>query len=348
MTAATSVPPVASRRLGAAGASATLWVVSIAVIVVAGIGGLALGSYSIPLGVVVDALLAFDPTDGDHVIVWHSRIPRVTLGLLVGAALGVAGVLMQSITRNPLADPGILGVNAGASAGIVLAIAYLGVVDTLGYVWFAFAGAAVATIVVYLLGTARRSGATPVRMALAGAAVTMAIGALTSIVLVSNEPTFLRFRYWVVGTLQGRSFEVILAVLPFIILGLVVAMALVRVLDAMVLGEQTARGLGVNVGVARAASAVAIVLLAGAATAAAGPIAFVGLAAAHIVRAIVGPSHTLLLPGALVAGPALVLCADLLGRIAVAPGELQTGIAVAILGGPLFIALVRSRRLASL
>jgi iron complex transport system permease protein len=325
-----------------------LVVVAGVVVVVAGVAGLAVGSHRIDPGEVVRALLAYDPTNSDHVVVRQARVPRVALGLLVGAALGVAGLLMQSVTRNPIADPGLLGVNAGAAAGIVIAIAYLGVATPLGYVWFAFAGAALAAVMVYLLGSARRGAATPARMALAGAALSMSIGAVTSIVLVSNEPTFLRFRYWAVGTLQGRGTDVLLAVAPFVLAGLVLAAGLVRVLNTLTLGDDTARSLGARVAWARAGSAVAVVLLAGAATAAAGPIAFVGLASAHIVRSVVGPDHRLLLPGVLVTGPALLLTADVIGRVAVAPGELQTGIAVAVLGGPLFIALVRSRRMAAL
>ncbi len=325
-----------------------LVLVGLVVVGVAGVAGLAFGSHQIDPADVVAAFVAYDPTNSDHVVVRQSRVPRVALGLVVGAALGVAGMLMQSITRNPIADPGLLGVNAGAAAGIVIAIAYLGVVTPLGYVWFAFAGAAVAAVLVFVVGSARRSAATPARMALAGAALTMAISAVTGMVLVSNEPAFLRFRYWSVGTLQGRGTDVLAAVLPFVLAGLLLAAGLTRVLNTLALGDDSARGLGVHATRARIGSAVAVVLLAGAATAAAGPIGFVGLACAHIVRSIVGPDHRLMLPGVLVTGPALLLSADLVGRVAVAPSELQTGIAVAVLGGPLFIALVRSRRLAAL
>lgn len=350
MTAVATPPPVAAsqQRPGADRRARRVILVACAVIVVAGLGGLAFGSHPIPVSEVIQAFTTYDAADGDHIVVRQARVPRVLLGLLVGAALGVAGLLMQSFTRNPLADPGLLGVNAGAAGGVVVAIAYLGVTETQGYVWFAFAGAAAAAVAVYLLGAAHRSAATPVRMTLAGAAFSMAMGAVTGMVLVSNEATFLRFRYWSVGTLQGRGLDVIGAVAPFVAVGLVLAFTLVRMLDAVAMGEETARGLGTNIAMARGGAALAVVLLAGAATAGAGPIAFVGLAAAHIVRAIVGPSHRLLVPCVLVVGPAMLLSADLVGRLAVAPGELQTGIAVAVLGSPLFIALVRSRRVASL
>ncbi len=341
-------PSASSGRTGSARRAVLLIGAGLAVIVLAGAAGIILGSHRIEPAVVIQALTAPDPTNSDHVVVLHSRIPRVLLGLVVGAALGVAGALMQSFTRNPLADPGLLGVNAGAAAAVVFAIAFLGVVEIGGYVWFAFLGAGIGAVVVYLLGVAHRSGATPARMALAGAAVSMAIGAATGIVLISNEATFQRFRYWVVGTLQGRGVDVVLTVVPFIVVGLVIAMLLARPLNAVALGEETARSLGTNLALTRAGTVAAVVLLAGAATAAAGPIAFVGLAAPHIVRALVGPDHRLLLPGVLVVAPAVLLLADVAGRVAVAPAELQTGITVAILGGPLFVALVRSRRMAAL
>lgn len=346
MTVAVRTSPV--RAPGTSRRAATLYLICAVVILTSAVAGIAIGSHTIAPADVWSALVAYDPTVSDHVVVVQSRLPRVVLGLVVGAALGAAGLLMQSITRNPIADPGLLGVNAGAAAGIVFAIAYLGVSTPMGYLWFAFAGAAIAAVAVHMLGSARRSAATPARMALAGAALTMAISAVTGMVLVSNEPVFLRFRYWSVGTLQGRGLDVAAAVGPFVAAGVLLALALAPVLNTLTLGEEAARSLGARVGLARGGAALAVVLLAGAATAAAGPIAFVGLAAAHIVRSVVGPDHRLLVPGVLLAGPALLLSADVLGRIAVAPAELQTGIAVAVLGGPLFIALVRSRRLASL
>ncbi len=201
---------------------------------------------------------------------------------------------------------------------------------------------------VYLLGSAHRSAATPVRMALAGAAVAIVLTALTRSVLLSNERAFDDFRFWAVGSLQGRSFEVILTVLPLVLAGVLLCLLLGPALNAVALGEQTSRALGANPALVRAGAALAVVLLAGAATAAAGPIGFVGLAAPHIVRSVVGPDQRLLLPATLVVAPAFLVTADVLGRWAVAPAELQTGIAAAVLGGPVFVALVRSRRMASL
>lgn len=321
---------------------------SLAVLVVAGIGGLAIGSHPVPVSSVVEALTDYDPTNNDHLIVVKSRVPRLVLGIVVGLALGMAGALMQAVTRNPLAEPGLLGVNAGAAFAVVIAIGYLGVVTVGGYLWFAFAGAAISSVVVYLLGTAHRSQATPVRMALAGAAVSVLLAALTNSLLLSNQAAFNRFRYWAVGSLQGRDLEVTTTVLPFVAIGVVITLLLIRPLNAVALGEDASRALGVNPALTRAAAALAVVLLAGGATAAAGPIGFVGLAAPHIVRALVGPDQRLLLPAVLVVAPAFLVAADTLGRWVIAPGELQTGIAAAILGGPVFVMLVRSRRMASL
>ncbi|MFI7160937.1 FecCD family ABC transporter permease [Rhodococcus erythropolis] len=348
MSASSQSRTEAPLRSGTAARAGLLVVASVVVIVLASVGGLVLGSRNIPVATVLDAILSYDTGNNEHLVVIGSRLPRTILGLVIGAALGLAGALMQSITRNPLADPGLLGVNAGASAAVVIAIAYLGVTSVGGYLWFALAGAAVASVGVYMLGSAHRSAATPARMALAGAAVATAITALTSMVLISNEAAFNQFRFWAVGSLQGRGGDVIVTVLPFIAIGIVLSLLLIRPLNAIALGEDVAKGLGARTGPARAGSAVAVILLAGAATAAAGPLGFVGLAAPHIVRSVVGPDLRLLLPCVLVVAPAFLLLADVLGRVVTAPGDLQTGIAVAVLGGPLFVALVRSRRVASL
>ena len=253
-------------RSGTAARAGLLVLVSIVVIVLASVGGLVIGSRNIPVSTVLDAVLSYDAGNNEHLIVIESRLPRTILGLVVGAALGLAGALMQSITRNPLADPGLLGVNAGASAAVVVAIAYLGVTSVGSYLWFALAGAAVASVGVYMLGSAHRSAATPARMALAGAAVATAIMALTSMVLISNEAAFNQFRFWAVGSLQGRGGDVIVAVLPFVIVGIVLSLLLIRPLNAIALGEDVAKGLGASTGPARVGSAVAVILLAGAAT----------------------------------------------------------------------------------
>jgi iron complex transport system permease protein len=309
--------------------------------------GMTVGSHPIPAATVIEALTDFDPTNNAHLIVVHSRLPRTALALLVGVSLGLAGLLMQSITRNPLADPGLFAVNAGASAAVVAAI-ILGVATPAGYVWFAFAGAALASVAVFLLGTARRSAATPVRMALAGAAISVALAAVTDMVLLSHDTLFNQFRFWAVGSLQGRGLDVAAVVAPFLSVGVLLALVLARPLNVTALGDDAARGLGARPGLIRAGAALAVVLLAGGATAAAGPIGFVGLAAPHIVRTVVGNDHRYLVPGVLLTAPAFLLLADVAGRWIVAPAELQTGLAAAVLGGPIFVAIVRSKRMSAL
>jgi ABC-type Fe3+-siderophore transport system permease subunit len=282
------------------------------------------------------------------VIVRRLRVPRTALGLLVGLALGVAGALMQGHTRNPLGDPGLLGVTAGASLAVVLAIAWFGIGTPSGYVWFAFAGALVGTVLVYVIGSAGRGGPTPVTLALAGAALSALLYALVRAVLVSDQQTLDSFRFWVVGALAGRGADVAWQVAPFIVIGLVLAIANAPALNLLGLGEDVARGLGQRIWPARIVGLTAITLLCGAATAACGPIAFVGLVVPHAVRAVTGPDHRWLIPCSGLLGAALLLSADVLGRVVARPGELQVGIVLALVGAPFFIALVRRRRTASL
>jgi iron complex transport system permease protein len=308
---------------------------------------IAAGAKAIPLHVVFDALWNADRST-DQQIVHGLRVPRTLLGLGAGAALGLAGTLMQALTRNPLADPGILGINAGAAAAVVAAISFLGLSGFGAYVWFAFAGAAVTSVVVYGLGSAGRSGADPVRLALAGTAVAFALVAFTQAVITLDAVAFDEFRYWIVGSLAGRPMTLVIQVLPFLAVGAMLAFGVAGALNALALGDDTGRALGVGVGRARAVSALAIVLLCGAATAAAGPIAFVGLAIPHAVRGLVGTDLRWVLPYAMLLAPVLLLLADVVGRTVVSPSELPVGIVTAFVGGPVFVALVLRRRIAQL
>lgn len=321
--------------------------VAAGVLGVVAVASLAIGSKSIPFSEAMAAFWSFDGSN-DHLIVRSLRLPRTLIGLGAGAALGLAGALMQGITRNPLADPGILGVNAGASLAVVIAIHSFGIDDLSIYVWFAFVGAAVASVVVYGLGALGRDGATPVKLAITGAAVSALLGAFTTTVLLLDAATLDQFRFWVVGSLAGRDAEVLRQVLPFLVAGSVLALASVRAINTLSLGEDVAKSLGARVGRARAGGAVAVVLLTGAAVAAAGPIGFVGLTVPHVARAITGPDHRWLLPWCLVLAPILLLSADVVGRVIARPAELQVGIVTAIVGAPFFIALVRRRKLAEL
>jgi iron complex transport system permease protein len=255
---------------------------------------------------------------------------------------------MQGHTRNPLGDPGLLGVTAGASLAVVLAISLLGVSTPAGYVWFAFAGALAGTVLVYAIGSAGPGGATPVTLALAGAALSALLYALVRALLVGDSQTLDSFRFWVVGALAGRGADVAWQVAPFIVAGVVLAMTNAPALNLLGLGEDVARGLGQRIWPARVVGLSAITLLCGAATAACGPIAFVGLVVPHVVRAVTGPDHRWLIPGSGLLGAVLLLTADVVGRVVARPGELQAGIVLALLGSPFFIALVRRRRTAGL
>ncbi|MDK3255370.1 FecCD family ABC transporter permease [Blastococcus capsensis] len=336
-----SAPRLRARRLG------TLLLLLV-LVVAAVLVSIAVGTRSIGIGEVWGALLDSSPDTDEAVIVRELRVPRTVLGFMVGAALAVAGALMQGHTRNPLGDPGVLGVTAGASLAVVLAISLLGITTPGGYVWFAFAGALVSMVLVYAIGSAGRGGATPVTLALAGAALSALLFALVRAIVVADEQTLDSFRFWVVGSLAGRDAAVSWQVAPFLAVGLVLALVNAPALNLLGLGEDVARGLGQRIWLARAVGLAAITLLAGAATAAAGPIAFLGLVVPHAVRALTGPDHRWLLPCSALLGAALLLVADVVGRIVARPGELQVGIVLALIGAPFFIALVRRRRTAGL
>ncbi|SNS03620.1 iron complex transport system permease protein [Geodermatophilus saharensis] len=326
-----------------------LGVVLLLVLVVAACAAsIAVGTRPLGLETVWTALTDRSLRTEEAVIVWDLRVPRTVLGLLVGAALGVSGALMQGHTRNPLGDPGLLGVTAGASFAVVLAITLLGVGTPSGYVWFAFAGALAGTVAVFVLGSVGRGGATPVTLALAGAALSALLFALVRALLVSDSDSLDAFRFWVVGALAGRGADVAWQVAPFIAAGLVLALLNAPALDLLGMGEDVARGLGQRVWLARGLGLAAVTLLAGAATAACGPIAFVGLVVPHAVRAFTGPAHRWLVPCSGLLGAVLLLSADVLGRVVARPGELQVGIVLALVGSPFFVALVRRRRVATL
>jgi iron complex transport system permease protein len=306
---------------------------------------LAVGARAVPPAEVWSALVAFGGSEGETVV-RSLRVPRTLLGLAAGCALGLAGALAQGHTRNPLADPVLLGVGGGASLATVVAIR-LGMTEPLGYVWFALAGALAVSVLVFVLAAGgRRSASAPLTLALAGVTVsTLLVGLITGLLLL--EPSTLDgYRFWVVGSIAGRGADVLLAVLPFLAVGAVVALAQGPVLNALGLGDDVARGLGLRVGRARLAGVAAITLLTGGAVAACGPIAFVGLVAPHVARAFTGPDHRWLIPLSGAIGAVLLLVADVLGRVVARPGELQVGVALAFVGAPFFIALVRRRRLA--
>lgn len=335
-------PLVRSRRLRALGLA-----VAGAVACVVVLASIAYGSKPIPVGDVLAAIFSFDGSN-DHLVIRSLRVPRTIVGLGVGSALGIAGAVMQGVTRNPLADPGILGVSGGASLAVVVGIYVFGVGSLTGYVWFAFAGAAIVSVLVYGLGSMGRDGATPVKLALAGSAVAAFLGSITTTILLIDVATLDQFRFWVVGSIAGRDGAVAAQVLPFLGVGALLAFGSARALNSLSLGDDVARSLGLRVGVARVVAACSVVLLCGGATAAAGPIGFVGLTVPHVARAITGPDYRWVLPYSAVLAPILLLSADIAGRVVARPGELQVGIVTSLVGAPFFIALVRRRRLAQL
>lgn len=304
---------------------------------------LAVGARSLPLAEVWHGLLSEDSPA--YAIVRQMRLPRTLLGLLVGAALGVAGALMQSVTRNPVADPGLLGVNAGAAAAVVTAIALFGVTSPRSYIWFAFLGAVAVTALVWTVSGGR--AATPVRLVLAGAALNAALYAYVTAVEVLDTATLDRVRFWTVGSLAAAQPRTVTAILPFIAVGLLLSLALTRPLNALALGDDSARSLGAHPVRIRLLSIVAITLLCGAATAACGPISFVGLLVPHLARLWTGPDLRWSVPYSALLGPITLLGADVFGRVAARPGEIQVGVATAVLGGLFFVWAVRRLRWAS-
>lgn len=324
-----------------------LLVAGIAVLLLMVAVSIAVGARSIPLGQVW-GLLRLPDGSVESAIVHEVRLPRTLLGVAAGAALGLSGALMQSLTRNPLAEPGLLGVNAGAAVAVVLGITFLGLGHVSEYVWLAIAGAGAATVLVYLVGGRGQAAQTPVRLALAGAAVSAALMAVVWAVTFLDAQALDLYRFWVVGSLAGRDISVLWQVLPFLGVGLVAGLLLAGPLNAMALGEDTGRALGLRPGGVRAVTAVAVTLLCGAATAAVGPLAFVGLAVPHAVRALTGPDDRWVLPMSALVAPALLLVADVVGRVVAAPAELQVGVVTAFLGAPVLVWLVTRRRVGRL
>ncbi|QJT00791.1 iron chelate uptake ABC transporter family permease subunit [Streptomyces asoensis] len=317
---------------------------AVAVLLLVAVMSIAVGAKELSVAQVLHGLFEDSGTYADVVV--DERLSRTVLGLLVGAALGLSGALLQALTRNPLADPGLLGINAGASAAVVTAITYFGVTSLTGYVWFAFFGAAAVGALVWFLGGSR--GATPVRLALAGTAISAALYGYLQAVMIMDDAALSRMRFWTVGSLSTATDETIRQVLPFLVVGTLLAFVLARPLNAVAMGDDTAKALGANLNRTRALSMLAATVLCGAATAACGPIVFVGLMVPHIVRSFTGPDLRWIMPYAAVLSPVLLLGSDVIGRVVARPSEVQVGIITAIIGGPVFIFLVRRRRTAQL
>ena len=311
------------------------------------IASLAFGARYIHFNEITDALLHFDAASISHIVV-RERIPRTVFGLIAGASLGVSGVLMQAITRNPISDPSILGVNTGASLFVVSGIAFFHINTASQYIWFALTGAAVTAIFVYGIGSMGQGGATPIKLALAGAATSAALSSLVSAIILPRTDVMNAFRFWQVGSISGANWQGISSVLPFLILGLVIGILSSPALNALALGDDVATGLGVRTGKVRAAGALAGVLLCGATTALAGPIGFVGLMVPHTVRLLCGPNLRLIIPMSAVGGAIVLTLADIIGRLIGSPGELEAGIVTAFLGAPILIFIAMRTKVRSL
>jgi len=293
-------------------------------------------------GTVLDTLFGGGSAES-RFVVWDQRMPRTAAGVAVGAALGVAGALMQAFTRNPLADPGILGVNAGAAFFVAVGITFFGVTSPLGYVWLACAGALLLTGAVYAIGSAGGQAAGPVRLTVTGVAIGAVFAGLTTGLALTHPDAFDRMRGWSAGSLLERGFDVVLPVLPLVLVGLALALWAAPGLNSIALGPDVARSQGVNVRRIQIVVLAAVTLLAGSATAVAGPLVFVGLVVPHVVRWTLGTDQRRIVLGSMVLGPVLVLLSDVLGRVAVLPSEMPVGVVTAFVGAPVLILLVRRR-----
>jgi iron complex transport system permease protein len=304
------------------------------------VASLTYGAAEIPLSKISAALIAFDGST-DHLIIRTVRLPRSLIAMMVGAAVAVAGTLMQGLTRNPLADPGILGINAGAVMAVVMTSFIFGTSSPIVYAWSAFLGAGVAAVTVYLLGSLGRGGLTPLNITIAGAALTAFLSSITTGILILSQRTLDEIRFWLAGSVAGSDLALFLQVLPYIAIGLVVAFAIAKPITTLSLGEDVARGLGQRTAWVKVTAAISVVLLAGSAVAVAGPIGFIGLVVPHIVRFFVGFDYRWILPYSAVFGAILLLVADIAARLLIKPQELPVGVMTALFGTPFFIYLAR-------
>ncbi|WP_353844923.1 iron chelate uptake ABC transporter family permease subunit [Rhizobium sp. CSW-27] len=324
-----------------------LWLfASIALLCAVAALSILVGSRSLTGSAIGAALFAFDPRNDSHLVIWNLRIPRLVIAVLAGAALGASGAVMQAITRNPLAEPGLLGVNAGAAAAVILGVALGGISSIQHYVWLAFLGAGLAGIAVFGLAAQGGRGPDPLRLILAGAALSIILASLTGIVLLNAPSSVLdAFRNWAAGSVDGRDLQVGAILAVSVTCGVLICATIASNLNAVALGDEVGRALGVDLRRTLMLACLAVMLLAGSATAAAGPIGFVGLMAPHLARSIAGPDQRWVLSFSAVLAALLLLVADIIGRVIVAPSEVAAGIVTALIGGPFFLFLVRRTRI---
>ncbi|OCA96604.1 FecCD family ABC transporter permease [Clostridium beijerinckii] len=304
---------------------------------------LAFGSKNIGISQAINSLLNSDDTSFAALVV-RERIPRTIFSIMAGASLGISGALMQSITRNPIADPSILGVNTGASLFVVIGIAFFNINSANEYIWIALVGAGITSIFVYTIASIGSGGMTPIKLALAGSATSAVLTSLVSVIILPRSEVMDAYRFWQVGSVSGATWESISLILPFLIIGLIISIISAPALDILALGDEVATGLGVNIGIIRIICAIAGVILCGATTAIAGPIGFVGLMIPHSIRLIFGSNLRGLVPMSAIGGAVLLTISDVLGRVIGSPGELQVGIITAFLGAPILIIIARKAK----
>ena len=322
-------------------------ILCLALLSVMAIFSISLGAKSIAFSKVIDVLLGNDPDSLEATIILQ-RIPRTVFGILAGGALGISGALMQSITRNPIADPSILGVNTGASLFVVAGIAFFNITVAYQYIWLAIIGAGVTAVFVYSVASMGKDGATPLKLALSGSAVSIVLGSLVSTIMLPNNRVMEAFRFWQVGSIGSATWENIMLISPFLVVGFIISMFISGYLNNLALGDEAATALGTNVVMTRTIGALSSVLLCGATTALAGPIGFVGLIVPHIIRLIFGSEMGKMLPLSFLGSAILMLVSDVIGRIISLPGETEVGIVTAVLGAPVFILAIRKGRVKSL
>ena len=322
-------------------------VLCLALLFIFAVFSISFGAKQIAFSKVIDVILGKD-VDSLEATIIQQRIPRTVFGILAGGALGISGALMQSITRNPIADPSILGVNTGASLFVVAGIAFLNITAAYQYIWLAIIGAGITAFFVYSVASIGKDGATPLKLALSGAAVSIVLGALVSTIMLPDDRVLQAFRFWQVGSIGSATWDNISLISPFLIMGFIISMFISRYLNNLALGDEAATALGTNVVITRSVGALASVLLCGATTALAGPIGFVGLIVPHLIRLIYGSEMEKILPLSFLGSGILLLVSDLIGRIIGSPGETEVGIITAVFGAPVFIFAIRKGRVKSL
>ena len=345
MTVRTEPPDVAALRRPAVVRAVLLFggLVLVALLVAASVG---LGVRSVSLSDIIAALAGQQETVAQAAVV--ARVPRTVLAILVGAALAVSGMAMQAVTRNPLADPGIFGVSSGAALAVVIGISFFGLSSPWSTMGLAVLGSACAAVFVYTVGSLGRGGATPLKLALAGAATTAALESLVSALLLPRVEAMQIFRFWQIGGVGGATWDRIALVAPVIGIAAVIVVLTAPGMNSLALGDDVATALGERVARTRAFAAIGAVILCGAATSVAGPIAFVGLVVPHLGRLLIGTDHRWLLPLSALLGAALLLAADVVGRLVARPEEVEVGVVTALIGAPFFIWIVRRQRVRQL